>query len=85
MNLPADLTAALIKATAKELADRMESRGLEDLELFTIREVAERLKVSEPKARALMTKHQYVELGESSKRVSAATLRRLIDERTIPA
>lgn len=81
MKLPPDIAAAVIKATAKELADRMETR-LDDLELFTIRDVAARLKVSEPKARAVLS--EYVELGEASKRVSAATLRRLIDERTVP-
>jgi hypothetical protein len=83
MKLPADIAAAVIKATAKELADRMTAAGLDDLELFTIRDVAARLKVSEPKARALLS--EYVELGEASKRVSPATLRRLIEERTIPA
>jgi hypothetical protein len=77
----ADLTAALIKATAKEIADRMEAAGLDDLQLFTIRDVAARLGVSEPKARALVT--EYVELGEASKRVTPATLRRLIAARTI--
>jgi len=82
MNLPPDITAAVIKATAKELSDRMEAR-IDDLEVFTIRQVAERLKVSEPKARSLIK--EYVELGEASKRVSAATIRRLISERTIPA
>lgn len=81
MKLPPDIAAAVIKATAKELADRMESR-LDDLELFTIKQVAARLKVSEPTARRLIP--EYVELGEASKRVSAATLRRLIEERTIP-
>lgn len=82
MKLPPDIAAAVIKATAKELADRMQTR-IDDLELFTIRDVAARLKVSEPKARAILS--EYVELGEASKRVSAATLRRLIDERTVPA
>lgn len=81
MKLPADISAAVIKATAKELADRMEAGGLDDLQLFTISEVAGRLKVSEPKARALVS--EYVELGEASKRISPATLRRLIMERTI--
>lgn len=82
MKLPPEIAAAVIKATAKELADRMEAR-IDDLELFTIRDTAARLKVSEPKARALVS--EYVELGEASKRISAATLRRLIQDRTIPA
>lgn len=82
MKLPPDIAAAVIRATAKELADRFESR-IDDLELFTISQLAARLKVSEPKARALVT--EYVELGEASKRISAATLRRLIADRTIPA
>lgn len=83
MKLPPEITSALIKATAKELADRMEASGLDDLQLFTITDVAGRLKVSEPKARQLLT--EYVELGEASKRISPATLRRLIADRTIPA
>lgn len=83
MKLPPEITSALIKATAKELADRMEAGGLDDLQLFTISDVAGRLKVSEPKARQLLT--EYVELGEASKRVSPATLRRLIADRTIKA
>lgn len=82
LKLPPDISAAVIKATAVELADRMESH-FEDLELFTISQLAARLKVSEPKARSLVT--EYVELGEASKRISAATLRRLIEDRTIPA
>jgi hypothetical protein len=82
IKLPPDISAAVIKATAVELADRMESH-FEDLELFTISQLAARLKVSEPKARALVS--EYVELGEASKRISAATLRRLIADRTIPA
>jgi hypothetical protein len=82
IKLPPELSAAVIKATANEIADRMEEH-FDDLELFTIRNVAARLKVSEPKARSLVS--EYVELGEASKRISAATLRRLIAERTIPA
>lgn len=82
MKLPPDITAAVIKATANELADRMEA-GAGELELFTIRQVAERLKVSEPKVRRLVS--EFVELGEASKRISANTLRKLIAERTIPA
>ncbi len=82
MNLPADVVAAVVKAAANELADRMEA-GAGDLELFTIRQVAERLKVSEPKVRRLIKK--YVELGEASKRISMNELRRLIADRTIPA
>lgn len=81
MKLPAEITAAIIRAAAVELADRLEaSAGLESLELFTITEVAARLKVSEPKARALV--RDYVDLGEASKRVTKGMLARLIEGRT---
>jgi len=81
VNLPADISAAVVKAAGVELANRFESAGMDDLQLFTSREVAERLRVSEPTARNLV--REYVELGEASRRISAATLRKLISERTI--
>lgn len=56
---------------------------MDELQLFTIREVAARLKLSESKTRRLI--REYVELGEASKRVSPKELRRLIESRTIPA
>ena len=80
MTLPASIIDAVIKAAGKELAAAAAAH-VNDLQLFTIREVAERLKVSEPKARALIREH--VELGEASKRVSAATLRAMIEARTV--
>jgi hypothetical protein len=84
MKLPADVAAAVVRAAAVELADRLEkSVGLESLELFTMSEVAARLKVSEPKARQLV--RDYVDLGEASKRISARMLRGLIEARTVSA
>ena len=80
MKLPAELVKAVIAATPAELADRLENK-VGEFELFTIRQVAERLKVSEPKVRRLVS--EYVELGEASRRISAKTLNRLIHERTI--
>lgn len=80
MKLPADIAAAVIKATAKELADRFEAR-MDDLELFTIPDVCRRLKVSDKTAKKIL--HEYVELGEATIRVSPAELRRLITDRTI--
>lgn len=82
MKLPPDITAAVVKATAKELADRLEG-SLADLELFTIPEVCRRLKVSDKTAKRLIK--EYVHLGEASPRVTPATLRKLIEERTITA
>jgi hypothetical protein len=64
-----------------ELANRMEAAGLDDLQLFTISDVAVRLRVSTTTARLLV--REYVELGEASRRISAATLRKLISDRTI--
>lgn len=83
MKLPGDILAAVVKATAKELADRLEAGGLDELQLFTFREVAARLQVSEPTARKLVS--EFVELGEETKRVSPRTLRDLIATRTVPS
>jgi len=80
MTLPPAIADAVIKAAGKELAAAA-AEHVNDLQLFTIRDAAERLKVSEPTARRLI--HEYVELGEASKRVSAGALRRLIESRTI--
>lgn len=80
MKLPADIAEAVVKAAGKELAARL-ALELEDLQLFTISEVAARLKVSEPTARNLVK--DYVELGEASRRVTPATLRKLINSRMI--
>ena len=82
MKLSAEIAEAVVKAAGKELADRL-AHGLEDLQLFTIREVAERLRVSEPTARNLVK--EYVELGEASRRVTPATLRQLIEDRKVSA
>lgn len=80
MKLPQEIADAVVKAAGKELAASLKEH-VQDLQLFTIREVAERLKVSEPTARHLI--HEYVELGEASRRVTPATLRKLIEDRTI--
>lgn len=82
MKLSAEIADAVVKAAGKELADRL-THGLEDLQLFTIREVAERLRVSEPTARNLVK--EYVELGEASRRVTPAMLRQLIEDRKVSA
>lgn len=75
-----DIAEAVVKAAGKELA-ALVAVQLEDLQLFTISDVAARLKVSEPTARNLVK--DYVELGEASRRVTPATLRKLINSRTI--
>ena len=80
MRLPMDIAEAVVKAAGKELA-ALVAVQLEDLQLFTISDVAARLKVSEPTARNLVK--DYVELGEASRRVTPATLRKLINSRTI--
>jgi hypothetical protein len=80
MKLPSDIASAVVAAAGKELAATL-AGTLEDLQLFTISDVAARLRVSEPKARALV--REYVELGEASKRVSARVLRQLIADRTV--
>lgn len=80
MKLSADIAEAVVKAAGKELAGRL-SDSVEDLQLFTIGEVAARLRVSEPTARRLV--REYVDLGEASRRVTPATLRKLINSRMI--
>jgi len=80
MRLPADIAEAVVKAAGKELAASLLAH-VEDLQLFTIREVAERLRVAESTARILVK--EYVELGEASRRVTPATLRKLIEDRKI--
>lgn len=80
MKLSPDIAEAVVKAAGKELAARLDA-SLEDLQLFTISEVAARLRVSEPTARNLVK--EYVELGEASRRVTPATLRKLIESRKI--
>lgn len=80
MKLPSDIAEAVVKAAGRELADRM-AGAMEDLQLFTISDVAARLRVSEQTARNLV--REYVELGEASKRVTPATLRKLIEDRKI--
>ncbi len=80
MKLPPEIADAVVKAAGRELADRM-GASMDELQLFTIAEVAERLRVSEPTARRLV--REYVELGEASRRVTPATLRKLIEDRTI--
>lgn len=80
MNLPADVAEAVCQAAGKELADRM-AASMEDLQLFTLSEVAGMLKISTQSARRLV--RNYVELGEASRRITPATLRQLIADRAI--
>lgn len=87
MNLPPEIADAVVKATAAELANRIEVTArvdlgsLDELRLFTIKDVCERLQVTEKTARRLIP--EYVELGEASKRITPATLRKIIEQRTI--
>jgi hypothetical protein len=80
MKLPADIAEAVVKAAGKELAERI-APAVEDLQLFTLQEVADRLRVSKGTASRLVS--EYVELGEASRRVTPATLRKLINSRMI--
>ena len=82
MKLPSDIADAVVKAAGKELAAGMLSQ-VEDLQLFTMQEVADRLRVS--KGTAIRLVREYVELGEASRRVTPATLRQLIESRKISA
>ena len=80
MTLPPAITELVIAATAKELAAAMQADS-DDLQLFTVAQAAERLQVSPGTVRRLVS--EYVELGEATRRISATTLRKLIESRTI--
>lgn len=80
MKLSPDIAEAVVKAAGKELAGIL-AASVEDLQLFTLQEVADRLRVSKATASRLVT--EYVALGEASKRVTPAMLRRLIEDRKI--
>jgi hypothetical protein len=82
MRLSPEIADAVVKAAGKELAAAL-AANVEDLQLFTMQEVADRLKVS--KVTALRLVREYVDLGEASKRVTSLTLRRLIEERKVLA
>lgn len=77
MNIP---DVHIVDAAAIEIAKRMESK-MDDLELFTVPQVARMLKISPPAVRRLLSR--YVDLGVASTRVSAAQLRELIESRTV--
>lgn len=82
MKLSAEIADAVVKAAGKELAASLLAQ-VEDLHLFTLQEVADRLKVSKGTASRLV--NEYVELGEASRRVTPATLRQLIEDRKVSA
>lgn len=75
-----ELHERIATITAKELAAEMRDE-VASMRLLTVRQTAEMLGVSEPTARRLIK--EYVELGEATKRVSLATIRQIIADRTI--
>ena len=79
MNIPDDI---IVAAAATEISKRMMIYA-QELELFTIPQVARMLKISPPAVRRLLPRH--VDLGVASTRVSAAQLRKLIESRTVNA
>ena len=84
IKLPPELTGVVVKAMAHELAALMVPH-LEDVQLLTINQVAERLQVSSVTARKLVKECEHVDLGEASQRISVRQLRALIESRTVPA
>ncbi len=78
MKLAPEIAEAVVKAAGKELAAAL-AANVEDLQLFTIQDVADRLRVS--KVTALRLVREYVDLGVASKRVTARTLRQIIISR----
>ena len=79
MNISDDI---IVAAAATEISKRMMIYA-QELELFTIPQVARMLKISPPAVRRLLPRH--VDLGVASTRVSAAQLRKLIESRTVNA
>lgn len=84
IKLPPELSGAVVKAMAHELAGLMVP-NLEDVQLLTINQVAERLQVSSVTARKLVNESEHVDLGEASQRISVRQLRAIIENRTVPA
>lgn len=82
MKISDDL-AALLADSMKGVVRELAAPHIAEIQLVTIREAAALLGVGETKARSLIS--EYVDLGEKSPRVRLATLRQLIDERTMPA
>lgn len=80
MKLPEDIAARVVDATAKVLAERVNG-DLDELQLIPLKKAAELLGVSEPKARQLI--REFVDLGESSRRVRVSVLKTIIESRTI--
>lgn len=80
MKLPSDITDVIVRAAAKEIADRVFTEAAE-LQLIGIETAAEIMGVSIPTARALIREH--VELGERCRRVRLSTVKRVIAERTV--
>jgi hypothetical protein len=81
MKISDDL-AALLADSLKDAVLDLAAPHIAEIQLVTIRKAAELLGVGETKARSLI--REYVDLGEKSPRVRLSTLRRLIDERTVP-
>jgi len=80
MTLPPAIARAVIDAAGDKLAAALQADS-DSLRLYTIQQAAERLQVSPGTVRRLVS--EWVELGEATRRISAATLRRLIETRTI--
>lgn len=80
MNISTEVAEAIFTAAGEALAQRIGAE-LDSLQCVTIKEAAKTLSVSQAKARRLI--NEYVELGEASRRVTLATLRKLIESRTI--
>jgi hypothetical protein len=79
MNIPPDITQAIVTAAARELADRAAGE-LDELQLVSIAKAAQVLDVSQSTARRVI--REFVDLGEASRRVRISHLRDIIKART---
>lgn len=82
MNLPAELTTAIVKAAGKELAEVMKQE-IQKSQLLTLQQAADMLGVSKPTARALVG--EVIDLGQNSPRLELSKIKRLIESRRVRA
>ena len=80
MNLPLIITESVLRHTACEIADRLET-NLAAVQLVPLKEAARLLSVSPKTAKRLLV--NYVELGEATRRYKLSEITALVDARSI--
>lgn len=80
MNLPAELTQAIVKAAGKELAAVMRDE-IKGSQLLTLQQAADLLGVSKQTARTLVG--EIIDLGEHSPRLELSRVKAIIQKRRV--